>query len=328
LTVFLLFGAVRIFGGPVDPHAGPRLVETSRGIVVARSGSVELDGRWRVEGVRNPTEIIASDRQVVVLDALANEALMVDLASGRPTRHRTAETPIAAAFLGADVYVLARDARVLQRIGGRSIPLGADPSFLRAAHGKLYVYSRVSGALEEFTERMTRRIEVAPFASDLETDGQTAYLVYPREGRILTVDLQSMKPAGPIALGAVPVDLALAGGGTALTARVLVVADPSAKRIWLTEGRQSATGAVARGFLRGFLGLGLFANRSAEFPTDIDRVLVRGSRRLAYDSSSGTLYRVTRQKSSVVAKNIAPGAFALTADGIVWWQDGRLQRAP
>jgi hypothetical protein len=182
--------------------------------------------------------------------------------------------------------------------------------------------------LEEIDGRVTRRVRVGSFASDLETDGRTAYLLYPREARIQMVDLASMKLKGTAAVGAVPVDLALAGGGTALTARVLAVADPSAKRIWLTEGTQSTAEAVARGFLRGFLGLGLFANRSSAFPTGVDRVVARGARWIAYDSSSGTLYRVDRRKSSVIARHVEPGAFALTQDGIAWWEDGRIRTTP
>jgi hypothetical protein len=316
----LLIGALHASGASLEA----RIVSTPLGVVVAHDERIELQGRWDTEGVLNPTEIVANDRQVVVLDALANEAVVVALATGKATRHRTAETPIAAAFLGDEIYVLARDARVLQRIGGQPIALSADPSFLRAANGRLYVYSRVSGALEEITGRTTRRIQVAPFASDLETDGKTAYLAYPREALIRTIDLPSMKVTGSVAVGAVPVDIALAGGGTAISGRVLAVADPSAKRVWLTEGRQSMASAVARGFVRGFFGLGLFAHRASAFPTGVDRVLARGSRWIAYDSSSGTLYRVTKQKSSVIAREIEPGAFALTPEGIAWWQGGKL----
>jgi hypothetical protein len=263
--------------------------------------------------------MVATTDRVAVLDALANEVFVVDLATGRATRLQTAETPIAAAFLGRELYVLARDARVLQH-GETRIPLAADPTFLRESNGKLYVYARTSGTLEEIErDRVTRRIAVAPFASDFEISGTIAYLVYPRDARVRTIDLATMKPAGDIAVGAVPVDLAFAGGGTALTARILAVADPSAKRVWLQEGTQSMTQAVARGVLRGFLGLGLFGAGASQFPTGVDRVLVRGRTWIAYDSSSGTLYRFTKRTSSIVAKNVGPRAFALTPDGVAWW---------
>jgi hypothetical protein len=93
----------------------------------------------------------------------------------------------------------------------------------------------------------------------------------------------------------------------------------------MTEGRQSTAKAIARGFLRGFIGLGLYGNRSAQFPTGVDRVVARGARWIAYDSSSGTLYRVDRRQSSVVAQGIGPKAFTLTEAGIVFWKDGRLR---
>ena len=306
------------------PMTAQVITDTPRGVVVAHDGKVQLDGAWSVDGVREATEIVASDTHVAVLDALHDEVLLVELATGKPARTRTAATPIAAAFVNGSLYVLARDADVLQRIGGGNISVSGD--FLREANGKLFIYDRITGVLSEIDgDRVTRQVTAAPFASDLEVGGDTAYLAYPRDARIRTVDLKTMKPAETIDAGAVPVDLALTGGGTALTARVLAVADPSAKRIWLTEGRQSTAKAVARGFLRGFLGLGLYGNRSSQFPTGVDRVLARGAKWIAYDSSSRTLYRVERSKSSVIAKDVAPKAFTLTDAGVVFWKDGRLR---
>ena len=294
------------------------LTPTVRGVVVAHEGRIRL-GELNLDGVANATAVAASNDQVVVLDALHDEAVIADLATGRIARIETAETPIAAAFDGGELYILCRDARVLQH-GNARIALSADPAFLKTANGKVYVYARAAGIVEEIeNDRVTRRFSTAPFASDFEISGDTAYLAYPRDARIRTIDLQEMKTSGEIAVGAVPVDLAFAGGGTALTARILAVADPSAKRVWLTEGTQSTAKAVARGFLRGFLGLGLFGSRASQFPTGVDRVEVHGKQWLAYDSSSGTLYRFDRKTSSVIARNVAPGAFTLTRNGVAWW---------
>lgn len=302
------------------------LIDTAKGVVVAHDGRIRLEGGWSAEGVREATEIAASNDRVVILDALHDQAVIVELASGRSMRIKTGATPIAAAFAGRDVYILSRDSRQLQRAGGPAIEVAADPAFLAVANQKLYVYSRTTGVVEEIqNDRVTRRVRVGPFASDFETDGTTGYLAFPRESRVRTIDLALMKTGDAIDVGAVPVDIAITGGGTALTARILAVADPSAKRIWLTEGQQTTSKAIARGFLRGLLGLGLYGNRSSQFPTGVDRVLARGSRWIAYDSSSGTLYRVTRQQSSIIAKNIAPKAFTLTAGGIAFWQNGRVQ---
>lgn len=295
------------------------VTSTTAGVVVAHDRKITLSGRWTTDGLPHATATAVTTDRIAVLDALSNEAVVVELATGRASRVQTAETPIAAAFLGRDLYILARDARVLQH-GATRIPLAADPSFLGLANGMLYVYSRTTGAIEEIDrDRVTRRMAAAPFASDLEISGTTAYLTYPRDGRVRLVDLRSMKAAGEIAVGAVPVDLDFAGGGNALTARVLAVADPSAKRVWLQEGAQSMTQAVARGVLRGFLGLGLFGSRASQFPTGVDRVSIRGKNWIAYDSSSGTLYRFTRRTSSIVARNVPPQGYAVTADGVAWW---------
>lgn len=302
---------------------------TAAGVIVARDGSVEMDGRWRIDGVDHPQSIASNETHVAVLDPLANTLVLADLATGRATRHSTDETPTRAAFVGDALYVLARDARTLRRLGGPAIELAPDPAFLRIAGQKLYVYSRSGGILEEIEgDRVTRRLEVAPFASDFEVSGTTGYLVYPRDARIRTIDLAAMQQEGELAVGAVPVDLAFAGGGSAITARILAVADPSAKRVWLAEAEHSMGKAIARGFLRGLLGLGLFGARDSEFPTGVDRVAIAGDQRVAYDSSSRTLYRFDGRKSSLLATDVAPGAFAVTDDGIVWWSQGHLQRLP
>jgi hypothetical protein len=301
------------------PASAQVVIATPRGVVAAHDGRIELPGRWSAEGVAHATAIGSGGDRVVVLDALDNEAVIVDIATGRTTRLHTAETPVAVAFLGADPYILARDARVLQH-GVRRIALAADPTSVREAGGRLYVYSRAAGTIEEIeSDRVTRRLRAGPFASDFEVTGTTGYLVYPRDGRIRTVDLAAMKTTGELTVGSVPVDLAFAGGGTALTARILAVADPSSKRVWLTEGTQSMAQAVARGALRGFLGLGLFGSGGSQFPTGVDRVEIRGKSWIAYDSSSGTLYTFNRNKSSVLARGVAPGAFTLTRTGVAWW---------
>lgn len=300
---------------------------TAAGVVIAHGGKLELDGRWTVDGVENPQAIASSRERVAVVDPLGNALVVADLETGRSARHATDETPMALAFIGEELYVLARDARTLRRVEGPAIALAADPAFLRVSGRKLYVYSRAGGVIEEIEDdRITRRVAVPPFASDFEVSGSTGYLVYPREARIRTVDLAAMQQEGELAVGAVPVDLALAGGGTAITARILAVADPSAKRVWHAEAEQSMGKAIARGLIRGLLGLGLFGARDSEFPTGVDRVEVAGNHRIAYDSSSGTLYRFERRKSSVVARDVGPDAFAVSDEGILWWSEGRLHR--
>jgi hypothetical protein len=317
------------------------LAISDRGVLVAHNGSIEMFDRtathriWIAEGLPTPSRIVTSNQQAVIIDPLASQIRMIDLVSGRGTTLRTGETPIDGMFLNGRLYLLERDARALERIGTdgarASIALAADPAFVRQAGGRIYVYCRTAGVIQEITTapfEVRRTVGVAPFASDLELDPKNAYLIFPRGGKIGIVSLATLKNAGSFDVGAVPVDAAFASSGTALTARTLAVADPSAKRVWMVQGAESFAQAFARGFLRGLIGLGLNGGRASQFPTGVDRVIIRGSRSYAYDSSSGTLYRFTKSSSSVVAKNVAPEGFAAGAGGLYVWDDAvrRLQR--
>lgn len=252
--------------------------------------------------------LIAGPNHFAVLDGVRNEVRIVN---GRT--FKTGETPVDAVFVRNDLYVLERDARSLSIAGtNKRVQVAADPAFVREANGKLYVYSRATGVVEEITRdlEIVRRVTIAPFASDFEIIGRNGYLVFPAEAKLRTFSIATMKPIGEIKVGAVPVDLAAAGGIT------LAIADPSAKRVWLIEGEQTMAQAITRGFIRGLLGLGLSANRHSEFPTGVDRVATRGSLWVAYDSSTGTLYRFTKSKVTVLERNVAPGSWTLTKDGI------------
>jgi hypothetical protein len=315
------------------------IAATSRGIVAAHHGIVQLfrSGSvvWTSEGPSTPARIVASEERIAVIDPLANRVRVLDLATGRGDTMHTGETPIDGVFIGSALYLLERDARALERIGAdgtrASVSTGADPAFLRMANGRLYVYSRAPGIVQEiattpFAER--RSVRVAPFASDFAIDSKTGYLVDPRAGTITTFDLASMRPGETIETGAVPIAVAFASTGTSLTARTIAVADPSAKKVWLVEGAQSVGQAFTRGFLRGLIGLGLFGGGASQFPTGVDRLFLRGSKWYAFDSSSGTLYRFTRSASSVVATHAAASGIAVSADGVFVWNDAvrRLQQ--
>ncbi len=316
------------------------LASTPRGIVVAHDGVIELFNgghvTWKSDGLPTPTRIVASNNRIALLDPLANQARVVDLATGRGTTMHTGETPIDGLFIGATLYLLERDARALERIGAdgtrASITTGADPAFLREANGRLYVYDRADGIVQEISTSpfaLQRSARVVPFGSDFEIDSRNAYIVDPHTAKISILNLATMQPAGSIEVGAVPVAFAFASSGTSLTARTLAVADPSAKKVWLIEGAQSITQAFTRGFLRGLIGLGLFGSGASQFPTGVDRVFVRGSRWYAYDSSSDTLYRFTKSTSSVMAKNVSASSFVVSAEGVFVWNDAvrRLQQA-
>ena len=228
------------------------LAISDRGVLVAHDGSIEMFDRtatnriWSGEGLPTPSRIVTSNQQAVIIDPLASQIRMIDLASGRGTTLRTGETPIDGMFLNGRIYLLERDARALERIGAdgarASIALAADPAFLRQAGGRIYAYSRTAGVIQEITTspfEIRRTVGVAPFASDLELDAKNAYLIFPRGGKIRIVELATMKNSGSFDVGAVPVDAAFASSGTALTARTLAVADPSAKRVWMVQGAES-----------------------------------------------------------------------------------------
>ena len=322
LALFALFNAAA-------PLFAQSVANTPRGVVVAHDGVVELPGRWRTGGVATPGRIVTSSDRIAVLDPLANEVRTIDLATGRAQLAHTAETPIDAVFAGGDLYVLARDARTLERVrDGAFVAVPADPAFVREANGRLYVYSRLEGIVTELSLApfgIRRSARVAPFASSFEVDGRNGYLVVPREGKVRTLSLETLQPTGAIDVGAVPVDVARLTSGNAVAGRTLAVADPSAKKVWIIDGVESTSQAFARGFIRGLLGLGLYSNQTSQFPTGVDRVFVLGTRWFAYDSASATLYRFTKTTSAVVARDVAPSSFAVTADGVAIWRDGRLE---
>jgi hypothetical protein len=239
------------------------LLTTSRGVVVADANRVELHDRgavvWSVDGVAQPTKLIAGDGKIAVLDALNNEARVIDLRNGASTITKTADTPVDAEFNGGALRILER---------GRN-----DAAFRKDG----LTYFRGTGVLDV----RGRSVAVAPYASDLETDGRTAYLVFPREAKVRTVDLKTLA-VGEIVVGAVPVDLAISG-------RMLAVADPAARRVWMIEGVQSMTEAETR-----------------------------GRRCVAFDSATSTLYSV---EGKVLARN---AEFALTDEGVAIYSGGRL----
>jgi hypothetical protein len=303
------------------------VASTPRGVIAAHDNVVELQGKWKTEGVTAPGAIAVSDTRAAVLDPIHDRVAIVDLNAGRTKFATTRSTPIAAAFAGNDLLVVDRDAGVIEKIGGGTIPLARDPEFLGVIGSHAYVYSRVDGTLQEIGVEpfaLLRTIRVDPFASAMQCDTRTAYLTYPRQGRIRIVDLEKMEAAGELTIGELPIDVAISGGPTALTASRLAVADPVAKRVWLVEGRQSTGQAFARGFIRGMLGLGVFGRNDKQFPTGVDRIVARGARWLAFDSSTGTLYNVTKRETIVLARGLAPHAFALTPEGVAWWQNGTL----
>jgi hypothetical protein len=318
----------------VAAAANAQVVATAgRGYVVAHDDRVELfdEGArriWTADGVDMPSGMAIGSDRVAVIDSFHNAVRIYDLANGRAERIATGETPVDARFVGRDLYVLDRDASRIERIGGGSLAVASDPAFMRVVNGRIYVYSRLDGIVQEIDSasmRVTRSVTLGPFASAFEMDGRTGYLLYPRDAKLRTFALATMRRGADIAAGAVPVDLAIASRSSALSASRLVIADPSAKRVSVVEGSQSIAAAVARGFIRGLLGLGLFRPRSSTFPTGVDRVATRGTITVAYDSTTKTLYRVKGSNGAPVARELGPDAFAIGDGVIAVWQNGALR---
>ncbi|HYM60257.1 MAG TPA: hypothetical protein VEZ11_05130 [Thermoanaerobaculia bacterium] len=317
------------------------IVATSDGFLVAQGerATIELadrDGQalWSTPGVDHPTKIVVADdgKRAAVLDPLNNQLRIVDLGTHTSTLVRTGETPVDAAFLGDALFVLDRDARLVERvtIGGAkaALQVPVDTIFLRAAGDRLYVYSRGDGVLVEIGTApfaTLRTATVRPHASDCIVARGNAYLLYPHDAQIARVSLASMTVEGQVNAGNMPMAIAVVSGPTALSALTFAVADPAAKRVWTIEAPQSTKAAVGHGFLAGVLGVGVFKGRASEFPTGVDRVAIAGSSSIAYDTSSGTLYRFTKKESSVLMKDVPPNAWAVSPTGVAVWAGGRLQ---
>ena len=326
--LFLLAGAV---------PAGAQIVATTPGgVVVAHDGVVELfdqSGRtiWSAPGLDSATRIAVADDRIAIVDAWHDRARIVSLHDGTGPTISAPATPVDALFHGRDLFVLGRDSRTLERIGAdgtRTVTdVAADPAFLRESAGMLYVYSRTPGLLQEIDPRgvLRRTLPIASFAADMQVDGRTAYFVYPGEAKLVAIDLEKMELQRSVPAGGAPTALALVRRGNAVTAPQLAVADPSAKRLWITEGAQSFGAAFARGFMRGLLGLGIFRPTSADFPTGVDRVVSTGGVTLAFDSASGTLYRSDRGRAQIIAEGIGPKAFTIDRGLVAIWMEGRLR---
>lgn len=308
---------------------------TPNGIAVARNGVIEMYDdnarlKWRVAGVENPSHLAADNDRLAVLDSWANRVCVVSARDGEGRTLVTAETPVAALFAGGALFVVGRDANVVERLaadGSRTtVTVAPDPVFIRESAGRVYLYSRRDGVLQELSHdgRIIRSATVGAFASDFEADGAAAYFLFPAESRMVVVDLGDLEVQRSVAIGAVPSDLAVVRSGNALSAPLLAVADPGALRLWRTEGAQSVGAAFGRGFLRGLLGLNLFRPRNAELPTGVDRVVSRGAVTLAFDSATGTLYRSRGERSERIAQGIAHQAFAIVGTKIAVWHAGRL----
>ena len=283
---------------------------------------------WSAPGITVPRLRASSGPLAAFGDPLENRVVIVTARDRTSRNVAVPETPTSMVFVGDALYVLSRDGNALTRIQGgevRSVQTSADPTHLASNGRRLYVYSAISGTIDEYSLEESdagRKTGLVPaFASDFAVDARRGYLVYPRNGKMVTVSLATLEKDEEFDVGAVPVDLDLENDPNLISAGVVAVADPSSKRIWRVERSQSNAEAVGRGFVRGLLGLGLYSPRSAEFPTGVDRVWKSGQRRFAYDSSSGKLYQLISGKSRLLATIGWWGASTVTEDFLVLWDE-------
>jgi hypothetical protein len=303
------------------------VADGERDVVEARDLTTGMV-RWTVpaDGLEVPRIATgAGSGRAVVLDPTTDRVLVVDTADGRSWRHDVAGTPVEAVASREGVYVLARETGRIARITDETITFvggsGGDATFLRSSSGHLYIYRRTAGALDRYGADLSPSgtLAVPPFASAMQLDGDRAWLVYPQRGTIVSVLLTAMTLEGEVRVGGAPVDLAIAARADALTATRLLIADPSMRVVWTTEGLQSMGRAIARGFLRGLLGLGLYRDRALEVPSPVDRVFVSGNTSYGLDSVSGTLYRLERRSAIAVARDVCTSCLASDGESLFVW---------
>jgi len=209
----------------------------ARTIVVAHDGRIEaFDAAgekrlWSVDGVASPSAGVASrdGKTIAILDGFNDRVAVVSVADGAAVTHETPGTPVAAAFFGRDVWVVVRDRSRAVRItpdGQQTeVALALDPALIAVSHRFVYVYSRISGLLQEIdpqSMRVTRTAAAGTAGSGFEVElpkpgdrhGAIGFLSRPAYGKLVVIDLEPMDvrernggaPADPGAAPSVTVD--------------------------------------------------------------------------------------------------------------------------
>lgn len=285
-----------------------------------RSGEKRL---WTANGLASPSSIVmsADGKSAAILDGFADRVAIVSVADGAVEHYETPGTPVAAAFFGRDVWVILRDRYRVLRItseGLTDVVVALDPAFIAVSDKFVYVYSRAEGLLQEIdpkSAQVTRTATVGSGGSDLEVRppkrgepaGAVAYVCRPGYAKIAVVDLVAMDSIQRT-LGGAPIDLAYVPLGAKLSINpgMSVVADPG-KQILLESTDPGPVGTTIN------------------LPTATDRIAIAGAGLFAFDSSSGTLYRVEGRTATKVASGLTATSFVATDDGLFTWA-GKLRR--
>jgi hypothetical protein len=202
--------------------------------------------------------------------------------------------------------------------------LRRDSTELRPWRGTILVYSRGEGIVDAYDPRTLQHLRsavVAPFASDFQISGARAYLLFPRDARMIAFDLEKFAEIERVSIGGVPIDLAILGDRIA-------VADPASKRVWIVEKSQSAGEAFARGFLRGLIGIGVAPGAEPGFESGVDRVWSDGAGAAVMDTARGTLYRLG-SPPALIAREVHADAVGVSGDHVFFWDRaaGRVRKA-
>ena len=337
VMISLIGTATSVMASPFEVNVALGYSGTSGSVIVAQGGKTptismfrKMGGEkaWSIPGPPEPSTVIISDdgEHAAVLDSYNDRAFLVSIRNGSSRMIETAATPAAALFLGDDLFVLCRDGNVLTHIASdgaqRSVDVSPDSVFAGAAEGRIHVYARREGSITSIDPaslRVVRSATLETAGSDFEVHGALGWLVVPRSGEIIVVSLHDLTEIDRLRPGAAPTDLAVQQGAGMLKGGTIAVADPGSRRVWRGESSQSELAAFGRGFLRGFLGLGLYKPRSAEYPSGVDRIWAAPWGIAAHDASGGTLYVLRDGKGAPIASGVPASAIAITADGVLFW---------
>ena len=266
-----------------------------------RTGEKKL---WSANGTDSPSDIVVSPdgATALVLDAFTNRVAMVSIADGKVELRDMPATPVAAAYFGPDAWVILRERRTVMRLrDGTEVRVALDPAYIAADDQYLYVYSRANGLLQEIEPKsgeLRRTADVGAGGSDLEIRKRQAFLCRPLIGRIVYVDLITMK-SKDVGCGEMPMDVAIVPSGLKLSenAGLAFVVDTAKRMAW----RAADPGE----------------GRPWNLPTACDRIFIGGAGVFAFDSFTRTLYRLSGHIPSRAAAGV--DSFASTDTTLFWW---------
>ncbi|MFN2238833.1 MAG: hypothetical protein ABR524_05540 [Thermoanaerobaculia bacterium] len=322
---------------PATLGAASVVLATGDAIVHAVPGSIRVLAAGATEpmnyqGLAYPGfGAVALEQSLAAIFDPVEDRLAIVASAGPPRIVELRDTPTAAAFLGSTLFVVSREKGTLTKIGNdgekASVRSSGRPGFISISDGVVFTYDPIRGLIERFDPvslESSGTLAIDRFGSDFETDGRSGYLAIPGTGEVISFSLSSLDGRKALQGGAVPVDVVVERASSPLSPRTLAIADPASRRIWRVEGQQSGGAAFARGFLRGLIGLGLYAPRSSELPTGVDRIESAAGGLLAFDSSSGDLYRITSKRSERIATGVDPSGYAWNGERVFYSAGGML----